>query len=845
MKNKRFLKYFKDSLLIMLSALFVIGSFGGAKAQEKFLRIEPGELVINLGENAKLNAIATDENGNKVSQPDIEWSVEGDAVSIEKTSGTQIMVNAKDYGFSTITARWGNTTATSRVMVYMAQEIQLEKNLKLTPSGEVTIKVGQKLDISCKISDENGKDVPYARVQWSSACSGTTKETGANRLGFSSDKPTVCQIRASYMGLEATLTIKVVEMCLKVTPNPVILGWLESYGKSEITLANCSPLPLAVNLSEQAAWASLSETKFTIPANGTKKIYVSSTKPTPAPGGVYNFDVTAAWENKKSPVAVIGYTRPLEQAKPKQTFTQGWINNGSNHNRSYAVPEGNGTETNALSVQWAQNLGLSGNMMMLDKKLYLVSANYDFVGVNCYNLETGGRIWTSTNVRDKLGFPLDPKTNAMIAEGKEFFCIGGSLFAVSLADGKLLWSWQPNGSEWVGLFMTYANGLVWTGGSSLHCFDPKTGLKLGSYGENTTMYPAYMDGKIYFVSVSSSLFGTEYSLEMLDPATEKITTKYRWDENATGASGGKIDGIYCSEGYICIATYKNIKIFNTKSKNGFDPTILYDFTTSLEDRINVSIIGGKAYFHDDNELYCFDLSSATYLWRVKSSDPFVGLFSISGSRIFISTRRTGLKIYDTRNGKLLSKPIDYTNLGYLDGQWQTAVSIYGKVISLFHKNGAAKNEHLFVCLDDVKDVPRIPKVLSMSLGQNTIYSQEEKKPATTIRTDSPVQSIGGTTYVPAKYIVEPFGGRVTWSQTERKVTAELHGRTIEMWIGRNWVLVDGQRVNIDPGNAMPKVIGGRTMVPAKFLATVLDCQVYWVASSKTVVITNFQKPQQK
>ncbi|HNW32472.1 MAG TPA: hypothetical protein PKN77_07350, partial [Caldisericia bacterium] len=265
MKNKRFLKYFKDSLLIMLSALFVIGSFGSARAQEKSLKIEPGELVINLGENAKLNAIATDENGNKV-QPDIEWSVEGDAVSIKEASGTQITVNAKDYGFSTITARWGDTTATSKVMVYMAQEIQLEKNLKLTPSGEVIIKVGQKLDISCKISDENGKDVPYARVQWNKTCSGTTRETGTNRLQFSSDRPTVCQIRASYMGLEATLTVKVVEMCLKVTPNPVILGWLESYAKSEITLANCSPLPLAVNLSEQAAWASLSETKFTIPA---------------------------------------------------------------------------------------------------------------------------------------------------------------------------------------------------------------------------------------------------------------------------------------------------------------------------------------------------------------------------------------------------------------------------------------------------------------------------------------------------------------------------------------------------------------------------------------------------
>jgi len=844
MKNKRFLKYFKDSLLIMLSALFVIGSFGSARAQEKSLKIEPGELVINLGENAKLNAIATDENGNKV-QPDIEWSVEGDAVSIKEASGTQITVNAKDYGFSTITARWGDTTATSKVMVYMAQEIQLEKNLKLTPSGEVIIKVGQKLDISCKISDENGKDVPYARVQWNKTCSGTTRETGTNRLQFSSDRPTVCQIRASYMGLEATLTVKVVEMCLKVTPNPVILGWLESYAKSEITLANCSPLPLAVNLSEQAAWASLSETKFTIPANSTKKIYVSSTKPTPASGGVYNFDVTATWENKKTPVAVIGYTRPLEQARPKQTFTQGWINHGSNHNRSYAVPEGNGTETNALSVQWAQDLGLSGNMMMLDKRLYLVSANNSFVGVNCYSLETGGRIWTSTNVRDKLGIRFNTITNAMIAEGKEFFCINKSLFAISLADGKLVWSWQPESiDEGVYNYMTYANGLVWTGGSNLHCFDPKTGLKLGSYGENATC-PAYMDGKIYFVSASSSLFGIEYSLEMFDPATEKITTKYRWDQNATGASGGEIEGMYCGEGYICITTYKNIKIFNTKSKNGFDPTILYDFTMPPEDRVNVSIIGGKAYYHDDNELVCFDLTSSSYSWRVKSSDPFMGLFSISGNRIFISTRRTGLKIYDTRNGKLLSKPIDYTNLGYLDGQWQTAVSIYGKVISLFHKNGAAQDEHLFVCLDDVKDVPRTPKVLSMPLGQSTIYSQEEKKPVTTIRTDSPVQSIGGTTYVPAKYIVEPFGGRVTWSQTERKVTAELHGRTIEMWIGRNWVLVDGQRVNIDPGNAMPKVIGGRTMVPAKFLATVLDCQVYWVASSKTVVIVNFQKPQKK
>ncbi len=842
MKNKRFLKYFKDSLLIMLSALFVIGSFGSARAQEKSLKIEPSELVINLGEIAKLNAVAIDENGNRVVQPDIEWSVEGDAVSIGKISGTQITVNAKDYGFSTITARWGNTTATSRVMVYMAQEIQLEKNLKLTPSGEVIIKVGQKLDISCKISDENEKDVPYARVQWNNTCSGTTRETGANRLQFSSDRPTVCQIRASYMGLEATLTVKVVEMCLKVTPNPVILGWLESYGKSEITLANCSPLPLAVNLSEQAAWASLSETKFTIPANGTKKIYVSSTRPMPAPGGVYNFDVTATWENKKTPVAVIGYTRPPEQAKPKQTFTQGWINHGSNHNRSYAVPDGNGAETNALSVQWAQNLGLSGNMMMLDKKLYLVSANNSFVGVNCYDLETGGRIWTSTNVRDKLGIRFNTVTNAMIAEGKEFFCIEGSLFAISLAGGKLVWSWHPeNAYEGVGIFMTYANGLVWTGGSSLHCFDPKTGLKLGSYGKNA-MYPAYMDGKIYFVSEGNGLFDTGYSLEMFDPATEKITTKYRWDENATGASGGIAKGMYCSEGYISIVTDKNIKIFNTKSKNGFDPTILYDLANITD---NVSVIGGKAYFHDDNELVCFDLSSSDYSWRVRSSDPFVGLFSISGNRIFISTQRTGLKIYDTRNGKLLSKPIDYTNLGYLDGKWQTAVSIYGKVISLFQKNGAETNEYLFVCLDDVKDVPRTPKVLSMPLGQSTIYSQEEKKPVTTIRTDSPVQSIGGTTYVPAKYIVEPFGGRVTWSQTERKVTAELHGRTIEMWIGRNWVLVDGQRVNIDPVNAMPKVIGGRTMVPAKFLATVLDCQVYWVASSKTVVIANFQKPQKK
>ncbi len=100
------------------------------------------------------------------------------------------------------------------------------------------------------------------------------------------------------------------------------------------------------------------------------------------------------------------------------------------------------------------------------------------------------------------------------------------------------------------------------------------------------------------------------------------------------------------------------------------------------------------------------------------------------------------------------------------------------------------------------------------------------------------QILSGSSYLPAKYVVEPLGGTVSWNGDERKVICKLGSTTIELWIGKKQAKVNGVVKNYDTaGNLFPQIVDGRTMVPMRFLAENLGCQVHWIASEKGIVIT--------
>ncbi|MEZ4813447.1 MAG: copper amine oxidase N-terminal domain-containing protein [Caldisericia bacterium] len=95
----------------------------------------------------------------------------------------------------------------------------------------------------------------------------------------------------------------------------------------------------------------------------------------------------------------------------------------------------------------------------------------------------------------------------------------------------------------------------------------------------------------------------------------------------------------------------------------------------------------------------------------------------------------------------------------------------------------------------------------------------------------------------ARYVTEPLGGGYVTEATEKKVVCTLGETTVEMWIGKPIAKINGEEVQIDPENpdVVPTIINDRTMVPMRFLAESLGCEVEWVAETKEIILTYPEK----
>jgi hypothetical protein len=91
----------------------------------------------------------------------------------------------------------------------------------------------------------------------------------------------------------------------------------------------------------------------------------------------------------------------------------------------------------------------------------------------------------------------------------------------------------------------------------------------------------------------------------------------------------------------------------------------------------------------------------------------------------------------------------------------------------------------------------------------------------------------GRTLLPVRAVIEQAGGTISWSGTEKKVTISCKGKTIEMWIGNKQYTVDGVKKTMD---VPPAVIGGRTMMPIRYIADALGFVTKWDSITKKVTI---------
>jgi len=97
----------------------------------------------------------------------------------------------------------------------------------------------------------------------------------------------------------------------------------------------------------------------------------------------------------------------------------------------------------------------------------------------------------------------------------------------------------------------------------------------------------------------------------------------------------------------------------------------------------------------------------------------------------------------------------------------------------------------------------------------------------------------GRTVVPIRAIVEALGGTIGWESTTRKVTINFETTTIELWIDNPKAKVNGTEawIDADNHNVKPIIINDRTMLPLRFVAESLGCDVGWDNDTRTITIT--------
>ncbi len=97
------------------------------------------------------------------------------------------------------------------------------------------------------------------------------------------------------------------------------------------------------------------------------------------------------------------------------------------------------------------------------------------------------------------------------------------------------------------------------------------------------------------------------------------------------------------------------------------------------------------------------------------------------------------------------------------------------------------------------------------------------------------------TLLPIRYVAEPLGASIGWDAGEQKASVTLGSKVLELWIGQNKAIVNGREQFIDPGNhdVVPLILPpGRMMLPLRFVAEALGCDVQWDGSARAVTVSS-------
>ena len=111
---------------------------------------------------------------------------------------------------------------------------------------------------------------------------------------------------------------------------------------------------------------------------------------------------------------------------------------------------------------------------------------------------------------------------------------------------------------------------------------------------------------------------------------------------------------------------------------------------------------------------------------------------------------------------------------------------------------------------------------------------------TNLSFDQPPIIESGRTLVPLRAIFEALGAEVHWDEDTQTVTAVRAETTVILQIGSTTLTVNGQTKTLD---VPARIVGGRSMVPARAVSESFDTSVDWDNDTQKVILyTEFLPP---
>jgi hypothetical protein len=101
--------------------------------------------------------------------------------------------------------------------------------------------------------------------------------------------------------------------------------------------------------------------------------------------------------------------------------------------------------------------------------------------------------------------------------------------------------------------------------------------------------------------------------------------------------------------------------------------------------------------------------------------------------------------------------------------------------------------------------------------------------------DVPPQIDNGRVLVPLRGVFERLGATVAWDDQTQTVLAQRGTTSVSLVIGNTQAMINGRPAMMD---VPAMLVGGRTMVPLRFVSQTLGANVNWDAATSTVAIAS-------